>query len=329
MVHYILTKGISFDSSYNSLITTNFSFVSSLFSCLLNSIFFGASVYFLNQDERTAKDVFKAVDKFKINFLILPPYIVYELGKNPQLAKTYDISSLKEVRVGGATVDRAMVHLIKKTTGVAIVNMYAMTECIGITCNDIENTLAGSIGRLGYSNLSRIVDNDGNDLPVESIGELRVKGPTMTPGYYRNPKATAELFDEQGYIRTGDLCRVDKDGLYYFVNRIKDLIKHKMFYFYPIDVEKVLITHPSVSDCAVVGIESEEHGTEVARAYVTLVDKTCNKDKILEEIRQYTEAQLPESQHLHGGIFEIEDFPRTGSGKIQRFELRQLVKDQA
>ncbi|CAO3704021.1 unnamed protein product [Rhizopus stolonifer] len=328
MVHYILAKGISFDSSYNSLIITSFSFVSSLFSCLLNSIFFGASVYFLDQDERTVKDVCKAVDKYKINFLILPPYIVYELGKEPQLAKTYDMSSLKEVRVGGATVDQTMVHLVKETTGVAIVNMYAMTECIGITCNDTENTLAGSIGRLGYSNLSRIVDNDGNDLPVGSIGELRVKGPTMTSGYYRNPEATAELFDDQGYIRTGDLCRVDKDGLYYFVNRVKDLIKHKMFYFYPIDVEKVLITHPSISDCAVIGIESEEHGTEVARAYVTLVDKTCDKDKILKEIREFTEAQLPESKHLHGGIFEIENFPRTGSGKIQRFELRQLVKDQ-
>ncbi|CAO3704020.1 unnamed protein product [Rhizopus stolonifer] len=311
----------------STLSVTGFSFASSLFTCIMCPVYFGITVYVLDHSKRSLENVCKNVEKYKVDFLVLPPYMIYGLGKDIKISQTYDLSSLKLVCAGGSASDKSMLSLVKEMTGINILNMYAMTECIAVTSNDLEGTMAGSVGYLRYTNLGRIVDTNGKDQPVGNIGELRIKGPGMTLGYYRNPKATAELFDEQGYLRTGDMCKVGEDGRIYYITRFKDLIKHKMFYFYPVDVEKVLITHPSVSDCAVVGIDSKEHGTEVARAYVTLVDNVCNKDTVLNEIKKYTEAQLPESKHLHGGIFELESFPRTESGKIQRFELRQQAKE--
>ncbi|KAG1471911.1 hypothetical protein G6F56_001847 [Rhizopus delemar] len=327
LVYYMMNNRNMLNSFTSTLSVTGFSFASSLFTCIICPIFFGITVHILDHSKRSLENVCKNVEKYKVDLLVLPPFMIYSLGKDDKISQTYDLSSLKLVGAGGSTSDRSMLSLVKEKTGINILNMYAMTECIAVTSNDLEGTLVGSVGRLRFKNLARIVDTNGKDQPAGSIGELRIKGPTMTPGYYRNPEATAELFDDQGYLRTGDLCKMGEDGRIYYITRFKDLIKHKMFYFYPVDVEKVLITHPSVSDCAVVGIDSKEHGTEVARAYVTLVDNVFDKSTVLNEIKKYTEAQLPESKHLHGGIFELESFPRTESGKIQRFELRQQAKE--
>ncbi|KAI9282200.1 hypothetical protein BY458DRAFT_497477 [Sporodiniella umbellata] len=326
LVFYFLSNKTLLRNDLSTMSVTGFSFASSLFTCVISPAYYGMTAYITDYNKRSLEDVCKTVQKYKISFLLVAPFIVYSLGRNPEISKQYDLSSIKLLICGGSATDQNMLCMLSGSSEFSILNMYAMTESLCMFSNDTEGSLLGSIGRVAYSNKVRIVDMDGNDQPVGKEGELRIKGPNTTPGYYRNPKATKDLYDEHGYLRTGDICKMGEDGRIYYIMRYKDLIKHKMFYYFPVDVEKVILTHPQVTDCAVIGVDSKEMNTEVARAYVTLVEGTADKNMVLKEIKSYTEKQLPESKHLHGGIFEIDTFPRTDSGKIKRFELRIAAK---
>ncbi|CAO3698990.1 unnamed protein product [Rhizopus microsporus] len=196
-----------------------------------------------------------------------------------------------------------------------------MTEILLVCRVSAEQSIAGTVDRLSDGVFGRIVDDDGNELPPGSEGELRIKGPTITLGYYNQPEATAELFDEQGYLKTGDIFKADENGLLYYVIRKKDLIKYYGINVFPAEIEEVITGHPQVTDCAVIGIFSKE-GTELPRASVSLLDKVSDKVSLLKEIAEYAGSQLPDSKKLRDGIFEISSFPRTGTGNIQRLKLQ-------
>ncbi|CAO3661238.1 unnamed protein product [Rhizopus stolonifer] len=323
LVSILLYNTTPLSPAINHLAPNTFSFASSLVTCLIFTVYFGMSVYIMDKKQQTLADICETVEKYQISLLSLAPYMVYGLVKEPEMTKKYSLSSVKIVGVGGSSLDKSMISFAKQNMGLVLINFFGMTECMGVFSNNPDWTLMGSVGCPGLRSSLRIVSDDGKDLPAGQMGELRVKGPAMTLGYYRNPEATAELFDEQGYMKTGDICKVDENGLFYHVTRLKDLIKYKSNHIYPIEIERILITHPSVSDCAVVGVYSKDEGTEHPRAYVTLVNHTTANDKLLQEIQEYTDSQLPENKRLRGGVVELDEFPRTGSGKIQRFELRQ------
>ncbi|CAO3701531.1 unnamed protein product [Rhizopus microsporus] len=303
-----------------------FSFVSGLRCHLLVGLFCGSTTYITKDKERTLEDICKAVQRLKINFMIGVPCLASGLVKQLSIAKRYDLSSMTRAFTCGTFMDKSIIRLARKHLNITFINVYGMTEALEIFANDEEHSLAGSVGRLVYGALARIVDEDGNDLPIGEEGELRIKSPMVTLGYQRNPEATAELFDNQGYLKTGDIFRVDKDGYFYFITRKKDLIKAFVVNIFPIEIEQILINHPQVTDCAVIGIHSKEEGLEVPRAYVSLLDDSKDKHSLLEEIRVYADSQLPDPKRLRGGVFEIPVFPRTASGKIQRFKLRQMVE---
>ncbi|KAI9257706.1 hypothetical protein BY458DRAFT_479558 [Sporodiniella umbellata] len=307
--------------AFSMLTSSDFSFVSTLIFCFMLPFCSGMTAYILESSKKTMEELFETVEKYKISRIVLPPYMISELVKNPSLVEAYDLSSIQVVCVGGAFIDTNIIASVSKMLSAVVLNSYGMTECIAFVFNTPEFSLSESSGPLGYDIQARIVDENGNDLLPGEVGELRIKGPTVTKGYYRNPEATRELFDEQGYMKTGDICKIDENMLVYHIARLKELIRYKNVDIYPAQIERVLFTHPSVADCAVVGVFQKTEGTEYPRAYVTLVDGVECTEVVLKEIEDYANSKVSEDKWLRGGIIEMKKIPRTGSGKVKRFDF--------
>ncbi|KAG1175318.1 hypothetical protein G6F70_002505 [Rhizopus microsporus] len=312
-----------------SIVTTSgFSFVSSLVKHFMFAVYFGISVYVYRGGKNALEDLCSITDKYKLNLLLLSPHLATVFVRKSEIRRKYDLSSLKKIFVGGSHTDMTLMKLSKQEFGFPYTNTFGMTECIGVFEQTEERALIGSVGKLTYGMSARIVDQDGNDVPLGEPGELRLKGPMTTIGYYGNEKETAKLFDEYGYLRTGDMFRMDQDGLFYYITRYKDLIKYHRFHIYPIEIEEVLSKHPSVMECAVVGVYSEQEAVELPRAYVILAEQEQNKENALKDILDYVHSQVHDSRKLRGGIYQLTSFPRTPSGKIKRRELVAMANQE-
>jgi len=160
-------------------------------------------------------------------------------------------------------------------------------------------------------------DADGNDLPPGEVGELCVKGPQVMKGYWNNPEETAEVLDENGWLYTGDIVRMDERGFVYIVDRKKDMVVVSGFNVYPNEVEEILVTHPGVKEAAVVGVQSERTG-EALKAYVVRSDANLTREALIAHCREYlTKYKVPK-------LIEFRDeLPKTNVGKILRRHLRE------
>lgn len=310
-------------SNLKTLAYTEFHHVSSLVFGMTIYIYSSVTSYVM--PHYTLPNFCSAIETFKINLTTTQPFVIAALAKG-DIAEKYDFSSLKFVLCGGAALDEKVTTKVKERLGINILNAYGMTEVLGLFDTNAEVVAAKGIGLLAPNFEARIVDSEGNDVPEGQMGELWVRGPTVTLGYYGNPEATAATFDSDGYLHTGDLFRCDENGIFFFIDREKDLIKYLLYHIYPSDIEKVLMKHPKVSDCAVIGVYCPEDVTELPRAYVELVDGEKEND-IRQEILEYANSRLPDSMQLRGGVIILNEFPRTGFGKIQRHVLRQNARN--
>ena len=308
----------------NLLGYTEYHHASSLLTNMHLSVYLGLTTYVM--PHYTLRNFCAAVEKFKINMTTTQPFIISALAKDA-IASEYDLSSLKFVICCGAALDNSVTHTVKERLGLLIMNAYGMTEVLGLFESNPEITEANGIGYLASGFSARLVDDDGNDVPIGQMGELWVKGPTVARGYYRNPEATASTFGADGYLRTGDLVKCDENGMFYYVDRFKDLIKYRLYHIYPSDIETVLMTHPKVADCAAIGVYYPEYTTELPRAYVHLVDGEKYTEDVQRELQEYADSRLSDEKRLRGGVVIVDSFPRTASGKIQRRALRQEAKD--
>jgi 4-coumarate--CoA ligase len=164
---------------------------------------------------------------------------------------------------------------------------------------------SGSVGFIDPNSEIKLVDDDGREVGEPSEGgrsgrgEILVRGPNVCLGYWHNEKANAETFDEEGFLRTGDVAVRDDKGWYWIVDRKKELIKVKGFQVAPAELEAVLLEHPAVADAAVVGIQGEHE--ELPRAYVVLKD--ASKGKVSEsDIQKWTAEQVAKHKRLDGGV---------------------------
>ncbi|KAI8875602.1 acetyl-CoA synthetase-like protein [Backusella circina FSU 941] len=299
---------------------TEFHHASSLCVIMHIAIFYGFTVYVMTH--YSLPKLCQAIQDFKVTFFATQPYIIASMAKE-EITNKYDFSSLKGVICGGAALDNAVTRLAVEKLGIYVLNAYGMTEALGMFLSDPAITFMGGVGAIAPGFSAKIIDEDGNDVEEGQMGELIVKGPTITQGYYRNLKATKSTIDSDGYLHTGDLFRCNKDGIFFYIDRHKDLIKYKLHHIYPSDIESVLFTHPMVSDCAVIGVYYPEFTTELPRAYIQLVGDEKYNPKIEQEIQTYADSRLPNEKRLRGGVVIVNSFPRTASGKIQRRILRE------
>ncbi|HEV2213233.1 MAG TPA: long-chain-fatty-acid--CoA ligase [Gammaproteobacteria bacterium] len=230
-----------------------------------------------------------------------------------------DFSHLKLALGGGMAVQRAVAEHWKQVTGRPIVEAYGLTETSPAACiNPLDlKDYNGSIGLPIPSTDLAIRDDDGKDLGVGEVGELCFKGPQVMRGYWNQPAETDKVLGKDGWLRTGDMGRIDKDGLVYIVDRKKDMILVSGFNVYPNEVEDVAMMHPGVRECAAVGVP-DEHSGEVVKLFVVRKDPNLTAEELIAHCHKYlTGYKVP--KHVE---FRTE-LPKSNVGKILRRELRE------
>lgn len=203
-------------------------------------------------------------------------------------------------------------------TGTIIIEGYGLTEAspvVSINPLDLK-TFSGSIG-LPLPNTEVIIrDEEGYDLPLNEPGELCVRGPQVMKGYWKKPEETEKVIDDNGWLHTGDIARIDERGFIYLLDRKKDMIIVSGFNVYPNEIEDILTSHPGIREAAVIGLSSEKTGEQI-KAFIVRKDKNLTKDEVIKHCREFLTAyKVPK-------IIEFrEKLPKTNVGKVLRRALR-------
>lgn len=228
-----------------------------------------------------------------------------------------DFSRVKLTLSGGMALSRSIADRWEELTGAKICEGYGLTECTGIMAvNSPEAPMLGTVGCIFSSTLVKIKDQQGRELGVGEEGELWFKGPTMMAGFWEKPDDMAELMDEDGYMNTGDIARINDNGYLSIVDRTKDMIVVSGFNVYPNEIEEVVIAHPKIRECAVIA------GQEDDGEYVRLFVVADQNDISAEEIREYCRQNLT-GYKVPKTVTFVDEMPKSNVGKILRRELRE------
>ena len=267
---------------------------------------------------------------------------------NSPLKDKYNMTAARIGQVGAAPLDKHPQSRVQKLLGgVPVTQVWGMTEtsCIATRLRFPLYDTTGSVG-IPLPNLdTKLVDDEGKDITGFDVrGELCVRGPTVIRGYFENPEANARDFDEEGFFHTGDIAYVARvSGLYYIVDRKKvgwvvicrvsgilansrpqELIKVRGFQVAPPELEGVLLSHPDIVDCAVIGVaDPVRTGDEAPRAYIVRREGSSGPND--KEVHAYMRERLASYKMLEGGIKWVEAIPKNASGKI----LKRVLRDEA
>jgi long-chain acyl-CoA synthetase len=232
-----------------------------------------------------------------------------------------DLSSIKAMFSGAAPLPVEVMEKFEARTGARIAEAYGMTEASSVTHVNPRHGQRkfGSVGLPIIGTEARIVDvdNPARDLSAGEVGELLVKGPQVMQGYWHAPEETAAALLD-GWLRTGDMARMDDDGYFYIVDRKKDLILSAGFNVYPREVEEVLYQHPKVLEAAVIGLPNGLRGEKIA-AYVTLKP---GQTATPAEIRTFCRERLAPYKQPRTVVFR-DNLPKSMAGKVLRRQLRE------
>lgn len=239
--------------------------------------------------------------------------------------KKYDISSLKFFLCGGAPIPKYMVESSLKA-GLKVLGCYGATESAPhtVVCpgDDIEKII-NTDGRAVAGVELRVVDESRHPVPIGVEGEEASRGPNVFMGYLNEPELTAKALDDDGWYYSGDLCKMDSNGYIKITGRKKDVIIRGGENISSIEVENILLQHPNVRDASVVSMPDERLG-ERSCAYVVLND--VNKDLMLEEVKDFFEKSNVSKYKYPERVEIVKRIPRTNSGKVKKFLLRQDIK---
>jgi long-chain acyl-CoA synthetase len=228
-----------------------------------------------------------------------------------------DTSSLRVCVSGCAAMPAEVMRGFEQAFGCMILEGYGLSETSPVASFNHPDRVRkpGSIGTPIQGVEMRVVDEDGAELPVGQIGEIVIRGYNVMKGYWRNPGATAETITD-GWLKTGDLAKVDQDGYFYIVDRKKDLIIRGGFNVYPREIEEVLYEHPAVAAAAVIGIPDEHLGEEIGAAVTLKPAATATTD----ELRAFAKDRVaPYKYPRH--VWIMPDLPKGPTGKILRREV--------
>ncbi|MDV3456537.1 class I adenylate-forming enzyme family protein [Sphingomonas sp. HF-S4] len=255
------------------------------------------------------------------------PTIAWQLLEHPARAN-YDLSSLETIAYGGAPSAPELVRRIHQEFGALPGNGWGMTETMAtVTNHSGEEYLARptSAGPPVAAADLKILSIEGDrELETGEVGELWARGPMIVKGYWNKPEATAETFVD-GWVRTGDLARLDEDGFLYVVDRAKDIIIRGGENIYSSEVEDVLYAHPAVTDCALVGVPHKTLGEEPA----AVVHLAPGKSATEAELQQWVRERLAGFKVPVRVRFVQDVLPRNAQGKILKTELRGLFAGEA
>lgn len=240
------------------------------------------------------------IQNHRVTHIQTAPPILVMLAKRVE-TKDYDLSSLVNILCGAAPLSKELQNEVSERFNLKVVQTWGMTE---VTCSCLHvpggiDDRSGSVGYIDPNSEMKLVDEDGKEVGVGERGEICVRGPNICLGYWRNEKATTETFDEEGFLRTGDIAIRDDKGWYWIVDRKKELIKVKGFQVAPAELEAVLLENEHVADAAVVALQGDHE--ELPRAYISLKD--ASKGKVEEkDIQEWTATKVAKHKRLTGGV---------------------------
>ena len=237
---------------------------------------------------------------------------------NDEGFRALDFSKFKVTLSGGMALQLATAERWKKVTGCNICEGFGMTETSPVaTVNPISNIQLGTIGIPVPSTLCKVIDEDGNELPLGERGELCVKGPQVMKGYWQRQEATAEILDAEGWLKTGDIAIIQEDGFLRIVDRKKDMILVSGFNVYPNELEDVMAAMPGVQQCAAIGVPDEKSGEAIKVFLVKTADSKLTEEDVKNQMRSnLTAYKVPKYVEFRDSL------PTTNVGKILRRELR-------
>ncbi|KAH7690186.1 OPC-8:0 CoA ligase 1 protein [Dioscorea alata] len=280
----------------------------------------GSTVVILSKFEMG--DMLSAINKYNATYLpLVPPILVAMLA----VSKPLPLGPLRKMLSGGAPLGKEVIEGFKERYPmIEILQGYGLTESTAIgasTDSSEESRRYGTAGMLSPNTEAKIVDPDtGVSLPPNGVGELWLRGPYLMKGYFKNEEATKGTLDPEGWLKTGDLCYIDDDGYLFIVDRLKELIKYKGYQVAPAELEALLLTHPDISDAAVIPFPDKDVG-QFPMAYIV---RRPGSDLSDTTVMEFVAKQVAPYKRVRRVAF-VQAIPKNPSGKILRKDLIKLA----
>lgn len=273
-------------------------------------------------------EILAAIEQHRVTMAFFVPAMIHALLAEPSL-RTRDLSSLRLVSYGAAPMAPARIREAWAAFGPVLAQGYGAGETtggvVGLTIEDHARAIAGerpellsSCGRPYCESDVQVLDDDGKPVDGDAIGEICVRGPDVFAGYWRAPEQTAQAVGADGWLRTGDLARVDHEGYIHIVDRRKEMLVSGGFNVYPSEVESVLAQHPAVYEVCVVGIP-DDHWGETVKAVVVLREGARASDG---ELMEFCRGRLADFKRPRSVDF-VPQLPKNGNGKLSRKDVRE------
>jgi len=300
--------------------------------CHVNSTFYsfvftyiGAGVYVHRARHFDPQELLQVIDREKITFTsLVPTHYILMLNLPDEVKARYDLTSMRQLLISSAPARRdTKLGVMEMFPNAQLYEAYGSTEAGLVTLLKPHEQLTklGSIGRCcAGTDLVKLLDDDGNEVPVGEVGELYSRGPMMFDEYWKMPEATARAFRGE-YFTARDMARLDEDGYLYLVDRKDNMIISGGEKVYPSEVENVIGSHPDVLDVAVIGVPHEKWGEAV---HAVVVPKDPDHPPTAEEIIEHTQGKIAGYKRPKSVEFiSMEEMPRTSTGKILHRKLRE------
>ncbi|HEV3153608.1 MAG TPA: AMP-binding protein [Candidatus Baltobacteraceae bacterium] len=282
---------------------------------LLFPLYIGAATLLL--EKAPPEELLAAIESHGVNVAFTAPIAYRAMSEN---ATKYDLSSLRTCVSAGETLPRSVWNAWHERTGIKILDGIGSTEMLHIFIGSPEeDAIAGSTGRAVPGYVAQIHDDDGNALPPGEVGRLAVKGPT---GCRYLDDDRQRTYVRGGWNYPGDAYRIDEDGYFYYVARIDDMIISAGYNISGPEVEEALLAHADVKECAVVAKPDPEHHTNIVKAYVVLANAHVPHASKSAELQDFVRSRIAPFKTPREIEF-VTQLPRTETGKVQRFRLRE------
>jgi long-chain acyl-CoA synthetase len=309
----------------STLLSVPFFHATGCFAILNPSLAGGAKLVMMRRWDPVR--AFQLIERERVSSAGGVPTIAWQLIEHPQRGN-YDLSSLESVAYGGAPSAPELVRRIRETFPKSQPgNGWGMTETSATATShgaeDYEHRPDSCGPPVPVTDLKIMTVEGDRELPVGEVGELWCKGPQVVKGYWNKPEATAETFHE-GWVKTGDLARLDEEGFCFIIDRAKDMLIRGGENIYCIEVENVLYDHPAVMDAALVGIPHKTLGEEPGAVVTLKPDASATED----ELRAFVAERLAAFKVPKRVIFWRETLPRNANGKIIKSDLRKLFVEE-
>lgn len=282
---------------------------------------YGGAAHVLLPDRPTPKNVLATITHYRPTIFYGVPTVFASILTMEDISE-YDLSSIRLCISSGEHLPAGLYHQFRERFGIELLDCFGSSEAMTLYLANKPGTVKpGSSGQPTPAAEVKIVDEQGEELPTGQAGELLVSVDSSSPGYWNEHDKTKETMNGS-WLRTRDLFRRDEDGYFYYVGRVDDMLEAGGIKVAPAEIEAALIEHPAVVEAAVVGA-TDEHGIEKPKAFVSINNGYHPSPELAKELQQFVKDRIAPYKYPRWIEF-VAELPKTGTGKIQRFKLRQL-----